>query len=129
MKPLALWFFERPWVSAVLLVGLTLVLGAEAGRVRLDPSAEGLMLEKDPARAFYEAVKTRFGSDNLTVVLVKADDVFQPAVLDAVQRLSEGLAGVAGVTRVESLTTVKNIKGDGNTLDTEPLFTGPVPRD
>ena len=100
MKFLLLWFFDRPWVSAALLVGLTLVLGAEARRLQLDPSAEGLMLEKDPARAFYEQVKIRFGSDNLTVVLVKADDVFQPAVLDAVKRLSEGLAGIGGVTRV-----------------------------
>ncbi len=129
MKFLLLWFFDRPWVSAALLVVLTLVLGVEARRLQLDPSAEGLMLEKDPARAFYEQVKTRFGSDNLTVVLVKADDVFQPAVLDAVKRLSEGLAGIGGVTRVESLTTVKNIKGEGDALNTEPFFTGAVPQD
>jgi len=55
------------------------------------------------------------------VVLVKADDVFAPDVLAAVKRLSDGLAALPAVSRVESLTTVKNIKGEGDALDTDPL--------
>src|SRR6266540_5530508 len=121
MKFFLLWFFDRPWLSAAVLVALTLFFGFQARHLEVDPSAEGLMLEKDPARAVYEEVKRRFGSDNLTVVLVKADDVFQPAVLGAVRRLSDGLERLEGVSRVESLTTVRNIKGEGDRLDTEPL--------
>ena len=77
----------------------------------MDASAEGLMVAHDPARVLYEQVKRRFGSDNLTVVVVKADDVFTPTVLGVVQRLTDGLERVDGVTRVDSLTTVRNIKG------------------
>ena len=132
MKFLLVWFFDRPWLAALLLVAFTLFFGWEARRLEVDPSAEGLMLEKDPARAVYEESKRRFGSDNLTVVLVKADDVFQPAVLAAVKRLTDGLERLEGVSRVESLTTVRNIKGEGDRLDTEPLvgrLPGPDDRD
>ncbi len=129
MKLPLLWFFDRPRLAATFLVALTAVCAWQLPRLEIDPSADGLMLERDPARQFYEQVKLRFGSDNLTVVLVKADDVFTPTVLGVVKRLTDGLERVEGATRVESLTTVKNIKGDGDSLDTEPLIGRAVPDD
>ncbi|MGH7390320.1 MAG: efflux RND transporter permease subunit [Candidatus Rokuibacteriota bacterium] len=129
MKLLLLWFFDRPRLAAALLVALTAFFAWQLPRLEIDPSAEGLMLERDPAREFYEQVERRFGSDNLTVVLVKADDVFTPAVLGIVKRLTDGLERVEGATRVESLTSVRNIKGDGDTLDMEPLVGRAVPDD
>jgi predicted RND superfamily exporter protein len=118
---------DHPVAAVVLTFVLTLVLAAQMPRLRIDESAEGLMVERDPARAFYEQARQRFGSDNLTVVLVKADDVFTPAVLTAVRRLSDGLERVAGVSRVESLTTTKNIKGEGDALTTDPLVGAAIP--
>ena len=121
-----LWIVDHPVTSCAAVLVVTLLLGSQITRLRIDESAEGLMVRHDPARAVYERAKARFGSDNLTVVLVKADDVFAPDVLAVVKRLSDGLAGLPGASRVESLTTVKNIKGQGDALDTEPLV-GTVP--
>ena len=118
---------DHPVAAVVLTLLLTLALGAQLSRLRIDESAEGLMVERDPARAFYEQARQRFGSDNLTVVLVKADDVFTPAALTAVRRLSDGLERVAGVSRVESLTTTRNIKGEGDALTTDPLVGAVIP--
>ncbi|PYN29232.1 MAG: hypothetical protein DMD76_01660 [Candidatus Rokuibacteriota bacterium] len=118
---------DHPVAAVVLTLLLTLALGAQLPRLRIDESAEGLMVERDPARAFYEQARQRFGSDNLTVVLVKADDVFTPAALTAVRRLSDGLERVAGVSRVESLTTTRNIKGEGDALTTDPLVGAVIP--
>src|SRR6266704_637814 len=98
-RPL-LWIVDHPVLAAGLLVLLTLAL----------------------ARA-----KSRFGSDTLTVVLVKAQNVFTAPVLHAIRRISDGLDGVEGVTRVESLTTVKNIKGEGTSLSVEPLVGPTIP--
>jgi len=129
MARLLLWTFERPLLMAVVVAVLTALAAVHIPKLEMDPSAEGLMVANDPARVLYEQVKRRFGSDNLTVVVVKADDVFTPTVLRAVQRLTEGLERLDGVTRVESLTTVRNIRGDGDRLDTEPLVGSPVPDD
>jgi hydrophobe/amphiphile efflux-3 (HAE3) family protein len=120
-RPL-LWVVDHPALTCALVALVTVLLGAQVWHLRIDESAEGLMVQNDPARAVYQAAKERFGNDNLTVVLVKAPDVFAPEVLAAVGRLSEALAAVPGVSRVESLTTVKNIKGEGDALDTEPLI-------
>ncbi len=129
MTRLSLWLFAHPWLAAVLVAAPTLFFALQIPRLETDPSAEGLMVEHDPARKFYEESKRRFGSDNLTAVVVKADDVFAPAVLATVERLTHGLERVDGVTRVVSLTTVRNIRGEGDTLNTEPLVGTPVPSD
>jgi predicted RND superfamily exporter protein len=129
MARLLLWTFERPLLTVVVVAVLTALAAVHIPKLEMDPSAEGLMVANDPARVLYEQVKRRFGSDNLTIVVVKADDVFTPTVLRAVQRLTEGLERLDGVTRVESLTTVRNIRGDGDRLDTEPLVGSPVPDD
>lgn len=127
MKRLLLWSFDHPLVVFGVLVLATVAFGLQLPRIQVDESAEGLMVEGDPAREYYEQAKRRFGSDNLTVVLVKAPDVFTAEVLGAVKRLSEGLQRIEGVERVESLTTVKNIKGEGDALNTEPLVGSSVP--
>ncbi|MGH7340173.1 MAG: hypothetical protein ACREKH_06755, partial [Candidatus Rokuibacteriota bacterium] len=124
-----LWTFERPWLAMALVLLLTAAAAVTLPALETDPSGEGLKVANDPARVLYEGVKRRFGGDHLTVVLVKADDVFTPATLRTVARLTEGLEGLSGVTRVESLTTVRNIRGEGDRLDTEPLVGLPVPDD
>ncbi|HEY2991664.1 MAG TPA: MMPL family transporter [Methylomirabilota bacterium] len=129
MSRLLLWVVDRPAVAAALLVGVSAILASQVPRIEMDTSAESFMVEKDPARAFYEEAKRKFGSDNLTVVLVKADDVFAPAALRAVKRLSDALEGLDGVSRVESLTTVKNIRGDDGALNTDPLIGRDIPSD
>ncbi len=128
MKRLTSWLVDYPVISGALLVLMTIVLGFQVPRIQIDHSAEGLMVEHDPARRYYEGVKERFGSDNLAIVLVQADDVFKPDVLEVVRRLSYDLERIEGVSRVDSLTTVKNIKGRGDALDTEMLVPTPVPR-
>src|SRR5262249_4420550 len=68
-------------------------------------------------------------SDNLTLVLVQADDIFTAPALTAVKRLSDALERIDGVTRVESLTTVNNIRGEAGSLDTNPLVGREIPTD
>ena len=125
-RPL-LWIVDRPFLAGGLLLLLTLAFALPIPRLELDTSAEGLMVAKDPARQYYEQVKTRFGSDALTVVLVKAENVFTSPVLQVIRRLSDRLESLEGVTRVESLTTVKNVKGDGGSLTVAPLVGATIP--
>ncbi len=129
MKAWLVWVVDRPIVAAALVVMATAALALQLPRLRTDESVEGMMVDGDPARAFYEQSKARFGSDTLTVVVVKAADVFHPDVLGLIRRLTDTLEGFDGVSRVESLTTVKNIKGEGDFLDTEPLVAASIPTD
>jgi uncharacterized protein len=127
MKRPLLWVVDHPFLAGGLLALLTLALALQIPRLEFDTSAEGLMVAHDPARQYYEQVKSRFGSDTLTVVLVKAENVFTAPVLQVIRRISDRLDRLEGVARVESLTTVVNVKGEGASLNVEPLVGSTIP--
>jgi predicted RND superfamily exporter protein len=126
---LLFWPLEHPWRALGLVLITTILLGWQLPRLQVDTSVESLMEVNDPERAYYDDFLRRFGSDWITMVVIKADDVFTEPVLALVQRLSDTLERLDDVARVDSLTTVRNIRGEGDTLTTEPLVERRIPRD
>ena len=127
MKRPLLWVIDHPLLAGGLIAIITVFFALQIGRLQIDTSTESFMMEKDPARQFYEQFRQNFGSDTLTIILVKADDVFTAPVLEVIQRLSDTLERRDGVSRVESLTTLRNIKGEGDSITTEPLVPASIP--
>ena len=99
----------RSTIAAIALV--TAVLAVFAARIRIDSAIENLLPDGDPGRAYYETVRTVFGSEETTIVGVFGD-VFTPATLATIDRLSTRLATLDGVREVISLTTVKGAESD-----------------
>jgi predicted RND superfamily exporter protein len=126
---LLFWPVTRPLQAAILVAVLTIVLAAQIPRLQLDTSPESLMVVNDPGRRQYDEFVRRFESDVVALVVIKADDVFTAPVLRVVQRLSDALERLDHVTRVESLTTVRNIRGEGDTLTTDLLVDRAIPEE
>jgi predicted RND superfamily exporter protein/CRP-like cAMP-binding protein len=127
MKRCLFWSVAHPlWASGGIAI-VTVLLVLQLPQLEIDLSVESLMAERDPARQYYAQVKQKFGSDDLTIVLVKAQDVMTAPTLRVIKRLSDALAQLEGVSRVESLTTVNNLKGEEDTLHTEPLVGAEIP--
>src|SRR3989344_774606 len=119
-------FGARQRVATFVLLALLSALAAsQIPKIVIDTSYDSLMRAKDPGRVAYDRVVERFGSDNTTIVYLKADDVFTPARLRALERFSVALQDIESVTRVDSLFTVRNIKAVGNDLASGPLFEEP----
>ena len=127
MKRSLLWALDHSALVSGLIAILTLIFALQIPRLEIDSSTENFMKEDDPARQFYEQFKQKFGSDTSTIILIKTDDVFTAPVLGVIQRLSDDIAQLDGVTRVESLTTLQNIKGEGDNLATELLVPPSIP--
>ncbi|MBI2531752.1 MAG: hypothetical protein HYW03_05965, partial [Deltaproteobacteria bacterium] len=129
LRNIPLWIVDHPLTSLGAILVLTVFFALQLPRLEIDASAEGLMVEKDPARLYYEEIKKKFGGDSLTVIVIKSQNVFTRDVLASIKRLSDALRATPGVSRVESLTTVNNIKGEGDFLNTDPLVGAEVPQD
>jgi predicted RND superfamily exporter protein len=124
-----LWSLKQPLKAGAIFLIVTVFFAFQLPRLEIDASIEGLMLERDPAREYYEQVKRTFGGDSLTLVVIKADDVFTREVLGIVERLSRRLERVDGVTRVESLATVDHVAEGEDGFTIAPLIAGDVPDD
>jgi predicted RND superfamily exporter protein len=109
-----LWIVDHPVLTSRLLLLATAWFASQLPLLKIDASAEIQMLQDDPDHVYYAQTKERFGDDNLTVILIKADDVFSPPILAAIKRITTAVEALDGVKRADSLSTVDQIKGEGD---------------
>ena len=69
MRRLMIWSQEHPWLVITIVCVLTALSLYSAKDLKLDVSTEGMMIEGDPAIAYYHDTLEKFGTDNITVVL------------------------------------------------------------
>ena len=94
-----------------------------------DNSVYTYLAEGDPGLAFYRKTAETFGGDSLLLVSVQSrtGSIFSTRALSRIRRLSAEMAGVDGVQRVVSLTTVETIRRTADGIHVGPLMrAGPV---
>lgn len=107
------WFHlpvRWPRATLAVMLAFTVVFAVYAARIRVDSSIENLLPSDDPAKLYYDEVKTVFGDEEVTVIGVFAEDVFAPGTLAKIEALSQRLARIDGVREVISPTTVEGIE-------------------
>jgi uncharacterized protein len=116
------------WPKLTLLIGflLTIFLGFHAWHIRTDSSLENLYAQDDPNKTYYEKVRAIFGSDNMAVIGVVTGNVYNPATLERIRRITAAVEKVDGVESVQSLTNVPDLLAD--VLD-PPLLIPRIPLD
>lgn len=104
----------------VLVISFLVLLAASASlpTIGFDNTVETWFLDGDPDLAVYDHFTETFNGDQIVVIGVFADDVFEPAVLDAVDRISRSAAELRYAERVQSITALPPT----SVVHTEPGF-------
>lgn len=121
MRKLILWSQNHIWAVIALIAVISALALTQIPSVRVDASAEGMMIQNDPDQDFYADTLKKFGTDNITVVYVEDNNLFSPEKLKALDDLAFAMEELSGVDKVESLFTVTDFKGEGGSLSTAPL--------
>ncbi|HLW69728.1 MAG TPA: MMPL family transporter [Candidatus Binataceae bacterium] len=116
------------WPRLIVLLALliTAFLGYHARHVRFDSSVDNLYDRNDPEKKYYEAVRARFGSEDMDVIGLVADNVYTPATLAKIKRITAEVEQLDGVGRVQSLTNVPDPIAD---LGNPPRLIPQIPTD
>lgn len=93
----------------MLVLLVTGVLGEYALEIRLDSSVENLLPKNDPDTQYYADVRRVFGSDEIGVIGLIADDIYTPPVLQKIKRLTDEIARLPEVRKVISLTNAPDV--------------------
>src|SRR6266436_9080679 len=88
---------QWPKLTVLLVLLVTAFLGYHARQTRFDSSVENLYDQNDPNKKYYEAVRARFGNDDMGVIGLVADNVYTPATLQKIKRITYEVEKVAGV--------------------------------
>ena len=112
MSSFAQWMARRPIIPLAANVLMTLVLGWFALQIRVESSLASVLPEGDPSIAYYAKVRETFGSDDVAVVGVRADDIFADSTLAKIERVTETLGKLKGVQSVASITNAPDPAAD-----------------
>jgi hypothetical protein len=115
------WMIRRGWVVVVAVLGLTALAVLGARKVQSDNSLELWFDRDDPQLVAYQGFLDRFQGDQFAVIGVFADDVFAPAVLEKIDRLTQAFEELETVHRVRSLSKARIFRADGDFIEVGPL--------
>ncbi len=116
------------WPKLIILLALLLTgfLGYETRHFRIDSSVENLYNQNDPNKQYYEKVRARFGSDDMGVIGVVAENVYTSGTLEKIRRITQEVEKIDGVGNVQSLTNVPDPIAD---LGNPPPLITRIPTD
>ena len=97
---------NRAWFL-VAIAALTIFGAAGLTRFKTDNSDDGWFDDSEEVKVNEDRFKDVFGGDDAVMVLVEADDVFDPDVLDAIDRLGKRLE--SEVPYADELTSLTNL--------------------
>ncbi len=117
-------FLIRFRFPALLLVMiLTVILGAQARHLTIDTSNEGLLQPGDEILTTYNSFRDQFGRDDLLVMAIKSNNVFSIGYLSKLKELHEQLeAELPHVNDVTSIVNARDTRGQGDTLLVDDLL-------
>jgi len=98
---------DQPVVALGLVFIPVVFFASYVPDLKLDASAESIILEHDKALKYYRASRDIYGSDDfLIVVYTPHDDLFAPSSLAHLKKLRDELAGMDSVESVLSILDV-----------------------
>jgi predicted RND superfamily exporter protein len=81
-------------------------------KVDVDSSIENLLPHGGPALEVYASVRERFVGDDVLIVVWLSDDLFTPARLAGLKRLTRRLEKLPGIARIDSLASATFVRSD-----------------
>ena len=100
---------HRPKSILFVVLLLTGFFAYHAQHIRLDSSVESLLPKGDAEKVYYDEVRALFGSDEIGVIGIVADNIYTPQTLGKIKRLTEEIRNIPEVKNVISLTNAPDI--------------------
>ena len=122
MKKFIEWSQRHPRIVVGVLVVGAVVAALQLRHLKLDASAGAFMTRKGPEFDYYLETLDRFGSDTMITVYIEDAQLFTVEKLTVMDGLVGELSDVEGVSKVESLYSVKNIKSEFGLINNSPLI-------
>tara|TARA_R110000787_G_scaffold86285_12_gene184127 strand:- start:4652 stop:6916 length:2265 start_codon:yes stop_codon:yes gene_type:complete len=97
-------------IIALVLIG-TLFFGNELKSLKIDADIVRSLPDDDPDAKLLKKIGKNFGGNNMGVIILETDNIYQTSVLEHIQIITDTLTNIDGITTVSSLTNIINIKG------------------
>jgi predicted RND superfamily exporter protein len=98
---------RRPWLSLALVGLLVAAAATQLHKIEIDASADSLMLQGDPALAFYREISAEYSAEDFLLITWQPHaPLLSPESLEPLRRLAEELRQLEGVSSVVTVLDV-----------------------
>jgi predicted RND superfamily exporter protein len=107
------------WRHAVVLLSIAAAAlsATQLPTITVDTSNESYLLEDDPARLAYDDLREQFGRDQVMIITLEPENIFDLEFLTFLKELHEALEDdVPHVDRVTSLINIRSVEGRDDVL-------------
>ncbi len=111
MEKLSEGIIKLRWPIVIAVAAITAFLGYQIKDLKIDSDIISSLPDDDPAALLYKNIGKEFGGNDMGMIIIETNDVFQNDVLEYVKQITDTLKVTDGVSTVTSLTNVLDIKG------------------
>ncbi len=111
MKTLTEKILAFRWVIISFVILSTAFAGYQITNLTIDADILRSLPDDDPDAALLKKIGENFGGNNMGIIILETDDVYQTSVLEHVRAITDSVGQIEGITAVTSLTNIINIKG------------------
>lgn len=122
MDKLAKLIIQFKWPIIFLAILLTGFFGYELTKIKINSNVIDSLPTNDSVVSLFKNIGKQFGGNQVGMVIVEADNIFKPAVLKDLQRVTKTLGNIKGISSVTSLTNILDFGGVGNDFQVNPLI-------
>ena len=120
---LAHTIYRHRILTLVIMLALSGILIAQIPKITIDTSTEGFLHEDDPALLAYNAFRDQFGRDEVIIIAIKTEEVFDHRFLKRLKALHEELEdNVPYIEDINSLINARNTRGESDELIVEDFL-------
>ncbi|MFO8129768.1 MAG: efflux RND transporter permease subunit [Bacteroidales bacterium] len=98
------------WSIIIVVLIITAILGLQLKNIRINSDVISSLPDEDPDAALLKEVATELGGNNMGMIILTAEDIFTPVVLEHIRQISDTVAEIEGIRSVTSLTNIIDIK-------------------
>ncbi len=117
------FIFARRWLVIMAALVVFAAMASQVPHIKIDTSNEAFFEPDDPVLTKYDEFREQFGRDEIVLVAIKPEDVFEEQFLQKLRAFHEELENeVPYLNEVVSLVNVTSIKGQADELQVKELL-------
>lgn len=121
MENLSEFVVKHRWFILIAVLLTTIFFGYQLQYTSVDSNLIDSLPEDDPVVKLFNEVGRDFGGNEMGIIILKAENVLVPEVLNDIQQITDTLNDVSGIIGVTGLSNMMTLKIDGDDFEVQSL--------
>ncbi len=122
LKKIIAGIIKGKWLVLAAVLLLTAFFGFQLKNLQVNSNIVDALPKTDSIVQQFKAVGNRFGSNQIGLIIIEADNVFEAQTLNHIQQISDSLSLIDGVISVTSITNMRNFKAEADNFEVDDLI-------